>query len=182
MSRTKNGLIVGLIFISVLALVPGIVRGEGKRYTNPIYGISFPIAEDMILYTPEHPGPFTFEEGNIFIAVNKWKPSELIMLNRSAVADAVDLDYLKSQMEEQGLSKPGYHKVSVGYTVIGEDQRKRAVDHIFTLQGQVPRTMRYVCFIQKGQGLTFVCTSNTSRFQETNKEFFDPFFRSIKFE
>lgn len=182
MIRMKNGWIWGLIVISVLALVPGISRGEEARYTNPTYGISFPIVEAMILYTPEHPGPFTFAEGNIFIAVNKWKPNELIMLNRSAVADEVDLDYLKSQMEEQGLPKPGYHKVSVGYTAIGEHQGKRAVDHIFDLQGQAPRTMRYVCFIQRGQGLTFVCTSNTDRFQETNKEFFEPFFRSIKFE
>ena len=182
MTRIKNGWIWGLIFISVLALVPGIVRGKEARYTNSAYGFSFPIVEDMILYTPEHPGPFTFGEGNLCIVVNKWKPNELIMLNRSAAADDVDLDYLKSQMEEQGLPKPGYHKVSVEYTTIGEHQRKRAVDHTFTLQGQVPRTMRYVSFVQKGQGLTFVCTSSTDRFQETNKEFFDPFFRSIKFE
>jgi hypothetical protein len=182
MNRTKNGWIWGLIFLSVLALVPGILRGEEARYTNPTYGISFPILEDIILYTPEHPGPFTFEKDNIFIVINKWKPNELIMLNRSAVADEVDLDYLKSQMEEQGLPQPGYHKVSVGYTNIGEHQRKRAVDHIFNLQGKVPRTMRYVVFVQKGQGLTFVCTSDTDRFRETNKDFFEPFLRSIKFE
>jgi hypothetical protein len=182
MISIKHGWTWGLIFISVLALVPGISRGEEARYTNSTYGISFPIQEDMILYTPEHPGPFTFGEGNICIVINKWKPNELIMLNRSAVADEVDLDYLKSQMEEQGLQKPGYHKISVGYTSIGEHQRKRAVEHIFDLQGQAPRTMRYVCFVQRGQGLTFVCTSNTDRFQEINKGFFEPFFRSIKFE
>jgi hypothetical protein len=182
MIRTKNTWVWGLIFIGVLATLPGISRGEEPRYTNQQYGFSFPVVDDMILYTPDHAGPFTFEKGTIFIIVNKWKPNELIMLNRSAAADEVDLNYLKSQMEEQGLPNPGYHKISVEFTTIGENQRKRAVDHIFTLQSQVPRTMRYVSFFQRGQGLTFVCTSSTDRFQKTNKEFFDPFLRSIKFE
>lgn len=182
MFRNRCGWISGLMLVSLLALLHGISRGEEARYTNQTYGFSFPLLEEMILYTPEHPGPFTFEERNIFILVNKWKSSDLIVLNRSAFADEVELDSLKSQLESRGLPQPDYHKVSVGYTSIGDHQQKRAVEHIFDLQGRVPRTMRYICFVHKGQGFTFVCTSNTDRFQETNRTFFEPVLRSIKFE
>jgi hypothetical protein len=103
------------------------------------------------------------------------------MVNLSAVTDEVDLDYLKSQLESKGLPQPGYRKVAVQYTSIGKPP-KRAVEHIFDLQVKTPRTIRQISLVHQGKGLAFMCTANADRFQETNKEFFDPFLRSIKFE
>ncbi len=181
MRKIKHGWFSGLLLVTVLVLLHGVSRGEEQRYTNPTLKISFPITQDMILYTPENPGPFTFEESTRFFLVNKWKPSDLVMLNLSAVSAEVDLDYLKTQLEKQGLPQPGYAKVAVQYTTIGEPP-KRAVEHIFDLQTKKPRTIRQIALIHNGKGLAFFCTANANRFQETNKEFFDPFLQSIKFE
>lgn len=181
MSTMKRGWFSGLIIITVLVLLHGVSRGEEQRYNNPELGFSFPITADMILYTPENPGPFAFEESTQFFLVNKWKPSDLVMLNLSAVTDEVDLDYLKSQLEKQGLPQPGYAKVAVQYTTIGKPP-KRAVEHIFDLQVKKPRTIRQIALIHQGKGLALFCTADANRFQETNKEFFEPFLGSIKFE
>lgn len=181
MTTNKCGWISGLLFIVVLVLLSGVSSAEEQRYTNPNLGISFPITQDMILYTPENPGPFTFEGSTQFFLVNKWKMSDLIMLNVSGVADEVELDYMKSQLEKQGLPQPGYVKVAVQYTSIGTPP-KRAVEHIFDLQTNAPKTIRQISLIHNGKGLAFFCTAKADRFQEVNKEFFDPFLRSIKFE
>jgi len=170
-----------LVFFSLLVVLCGISRAEESRYSNANLGISFPLTEDMILYAPENPGPFSFEESTQFILVNKWKPSDLVMVNLSAVTDEVDLDYLKSQLESKGLPQPGYRKVAVQYTSIGKPP-KRAVEHIFDLQAKTPRTIRQISLVHQGKGLALMCTANADRFQETDKEFFDPFLRSIKFE
>lgn len=182
MSKKTCGWFTCVLLVSFLGLLPGISRAEAERYTNPTLGISFPLTEDMILFTAEDPGPFTFEATTKFFLINKWKPSDLVMLNLSAVRDEVDLDYLKSHLEKEGLPKSGYRKVAVQYTSIGENPPKRAVEHIFDLQGQKLRTMRQVYFIHRGQGLILVCTANADRFQETNQKFFDPLLQSIRFE
>jgi hypothetical protein len=182
MISNRRQWISGLILVCALGLLPGISGGEEPRYADSQYGWSIPLSENMILYTPEDPGPFTFENSTKFILVNKWQRGDLIMLNLSAVTDEADLDNLKSQLENEGLPKPGYRKVAVQYTSIGENHPKRAVEHIFDLQGRKLRTMRQICFVHQGQGFIVVCTSNADRFQESNREFFDPVLRSIKFE
>ncbi len=181
MIKNQRGWRSIFLLVTILVLLPALGGAEEQRYTNPNLGISFPITQDMILYTPENPGPFTFEESTRFFLVNKWKMSDLIMLNVSAIADEVELDYMKSQLEKQGLPQTGYAKVAVQYTAIGQPP-KRAVEHVFNLQTKAPKTIRQISLIHHGKGLAFFCTANADRFQETNKEFFTPFLRSIKFE
>ena len=181
MIKNKRGWMSIFLLVTVLILLPALSGAEEQRYTNPNLGISFPVTQDMILYTPDNPGPFTFEGSTQFFLVNKWKMSDLIMLNVSEIADEVELDYLKSQLEKQGLPQQGYVKVAVQYTAIGQPP-KRAVEHIFKLQTKAPKTIRQISLINHGKGLAFFCTANADRFQETNKEFFTPFLRSIKFE
>ena len=182
MVRNKYGWVSGLILVSVFMLLHGISRAEEARYANQSYGISFPLPEDTRLYTPENPGPFTFEKGTMFILVNRWKPSEFIMLHLSSANDEKALQDLKTVLDSKGLPQPGYSKVSVQFTTLGENQQKRALEHIFDLQKQIPRTMRQLSFIHKGQGFIFVCTTSAGHFQEANRAFFEPVFRSIKFE
>ena len=182
MPRKMSGWVSGLILVCTLACLSGLAAGEERQYINHNYGFSFPLSEDMRLYTPDNPGPFTFEDSTIFILVNKWKPNELIMVNLSQVTDEKGLNDLKSELDSRGLPQPEYRKVSLQYSSIGANQRKQVVEHIFDMQGQVPRTMRQICFVHKGKGFAFVCTSNADRFRETNQTFFEPVFRSIKFE
>lgn len=156
--------------------------GEEQICTNQKYGFSFPIPQGMELYTPEHPGPFTFKTDNIVILANKRKPSDFIMVNVSAANDEKDLQELKSSLDAEDMAKKGYTKVSVQYITIGKNHLTRAVEHIFTIQGQVARTLRQICCIHNGKGLFFTCSANADHFQEANQAFFEPVFRSITFE
>jgi hypothetical protein len=182
MTKMMLGWLSGLLVVCALAGFPGHAAEKVQHYTNQRYGFSISLSEEVRVYTPDNPGPFTFEERNILFLVNKWKPSDLIVLNRSAITDEVELDNFKLKMESEGLPQPGYRKVSVGYISIGENPPKRAVEHIFELRGPVARTMRYVYFIHKGQGFAFVSISNPERFEDINKNFFEPVFRSVRFE
>jgi hypothetical protein len=181
-TRKMSGWVSGLVLVYLLAVLHGVSAGEEQKYINHNYGFSFPITLDMNLYTPDHPGPFTFEKENIFFLANKWKPSEFIMVNLSAVTAEEELQSMKETIDSRGLPQPGYRKVAVQYTNIGKNQQKRAVEHIFNIQASVPKTMRQISFVHKGKGFAFICTTNADRFQETNQAFFDPFFRSIIFE
>lgn len=156
--------------------------GKEKICKNLTYGFSFPIPEGMRLYTPEHPGPFTFKPNNIYILANWKKPSEFIMVNTSEVHDDKDLQEMKSNLEAEDMAEKGYKKDLVRYVTIGKNQATRAVEHIFTLQGKVARTMRQICCIHNGKGIFFTCSASADRFQEANQAFFEPVFRSITFE
>jgi hypothetical protein len=182
MIKTVIGCLSGVLVVCALAVFPGLAAEKAQQYANQSYGFSFPLSEDVRLYTPDNPGPFAFGEHTIFILVNKWKPSDLIMGNLSEVADEKGLSDLRSSLESRGLPQPGYRKIAIQNATIGKNQEKRALEHIFELQGQAPRIMRQVCVVHRGKGLTFVCTANADRFQETDKTFFEPVLRSITFE
>lgn len=182
MTRNMSGWVSGLILVYLLVVFHGVAGGEQQRYTNHNYGFSFPISKDMNLYTPDHPGPFTFDQENIFYLANKWKPSEFIMVNLSQITAEKELQDLKSSLDSRDLPQPGYRKVSIQYTTIGKNKEKQALEHIFGMQGEVPKTMRYICFVHKGKGFAFIGTANADCFQEANQAFFEPFFRSITFE
>ncbi len=182
MTRKMSGWVSGLILVFLLAVFQGISGGAEQKYTKHHYGFSFPLSQDMNLYTPDHPGPFTFAKENIFFLANKWKPSEFIMVNLSTVTAEEELQSMKDTLDSQGLPQPGYRKVAVQYTNIGKNQQKRALEHIFNIQASVPKTMRQISFVHNGKGFAFICTTNADHFQEANQAFFDPFFRSITFE
>jgi len=181
MTRKTLSVVLGLAMVITLLWCQASL-GEEKICKNPTYGFSFPVPEGMKIYTPEHPGPFTFKADNIVILANWRKPSEFIMVNKSAAHDDKDLQELMSSLDGQGLSQPGYTKVSVQYITIGKNHQMRAVEHIFTMQGQVAKTMRQICCIHNGKGLFFTCSADADRFQEVNQAFFEPVFRNITFE
>ncbi|MGQ9688042.1 MAG: hypothetical protein ACUVXF_04530 [Desulfobaccales bacterium] len=182
MNKTMLAVLSGVLVILALAWDPVRSAETEPRYTNERYGLSLPLSQDVRLYTPENPGPFTFEGKNLCILVNKWKPSDLIMLNCSGIPDEVELDNFMLKMQATGLPQPGYRKVAVRYTTVGDNPPKRAVEHIFELGGAAPRIMRQVYFTHKGQGFALVATSVPDRFEDINKTFFDPVFRSLRFE
>jgi hypothetical protein len=182
MTKTVMIWIAGLLVFCALAAAPGLAAEEAPKYTNQQMGFSLPLSEDVRIFTPDNPGPFTLGAQNLAILVNKWQPSDLIMVNLSEVADEKGLADLKSGLESQGLPQAGYRKIAVRSTNIGKNQEKSAVEHIFDVQGQTPRTMRQVSFIHRGKGFALVCTANTDHFQKSDEVFFEPVLRSIIFE
>lgn len=178
----KTLLVVSGLAVALTLLWCQASLGEEKICTNPIYGFSFPIPEGMRLYTPEHPGPFTFTADNIYILANWKKPSEFIMVNKSEAHDEKDLQEIKSNLEAEDMAEKGYKKDSVRYVTIGKNGATQAVEHIFTMKGKVARTMRQICCTHNGRGLFFTCSASADRFQEANQAFFEPVFRSITFE
>lgn len=177
----KTLLVVSVLVVAVTLLWCQASLGEERTYTNQQYGFSFPIPKGMKLYTPEHPGPFTFKSDNILFLANRMIPSEFIMMNVFAAKEK-DLQNLKSSLDSRESPQEGYKKVSVQYNTIGKNQGIRAVEHIFHKGGNTARTMRQVFFIRKGKGLCFTASANADRFQEANKALFEPVFRSITFE
>ncbi len=182
MTQTVMRWISGLLAVCALAATPGLTAEKVQHYTNQQHGFSFALSEDVRIFTPDNPGPFTFGAHNLAILVNRWKPSDLIMVNLSEVADEKGLSDLISGLESQGLPQPGYRKIAVRQTTVGKNQDKRAVEHIFDLKGQPSRTMRQVCFIHRGKGFALVCTANADNYQKTDEAFFEPVLRSIIFE
>jgi hypothetical protein len=182
MTKTVMIWIAGLLVFCALAAAPGGAADKAQHYTDQQHGFSLPLSEDVRIFTPDNPGPFTFGAQNLLILVNKWKPSDLIMVNLSEVADEKGLSDLRSSLESRGLSQPGYHKIAVRQTTLGKNQDKQAVEHIFDLKGQPSRTMRQVCFLHRGKGFALVCTADADHFQKTDKSFFEPVLRSIIFE
>jgi hypothetical protein len=182
MTKTVMIWILVLLAVCALAAAPGLTAEDAQRYTNQQLGFSLPLSEDVRLFTADNPGPFTFGSQNLAILVNKWQPSDLIMVNLSEVSDEKGLADLRSGLESGGLPQAGYRKIAVRETTLGKNQDKRAVDHIFDLKGQTARTMRQVSFVHRGKGLALVCTANADDFQKSDKAFFEPVLRSIIFE
>ncbi len=182
MSRAIYGFLGSILIVLALTLSPGVPAEPVRQYTNEVFGFSIPLSEDVRLYTPENPGPFTFAPQNLAILVNKWKRSDLIMVNTSEVTDEKGLADLKNSLESTGLPQPGYRKIAVRETTLGKNQEKRGLEHIFDLQGQSPRTMRLICLVHRGRGLAFVCTADSEHFQATDQTFFEPVLRSVIFD
>ena len=85
----KTLLVVSVLVVAVTLLWCQASLGEERTYTNQQYGFSFPIPKGMKLYTPEHPGPFTFKSDNILFLANRMIPSEFIMVNVFAAKEGI---------------------------------------------------------------------------------------------
>jgi len=173
--------LIGVALGIISCLSPG-AFGDDQKYANPTYGFSFTVPQDMAIYTPERPGPFPFQERNLFVVANKRRPQEFIMVNLATVNSDKDFQELKDSLDSRGLNQPGYQKVAVQYLNLGQNQNVKAIEHIFTLAGQSPRTMRQIFFVHRGRGFFFTCTANAERFQEANQAFFHPLLQSLAFE
>lgn len=171
-----------LLAICTLTAAPALAAEPAPRYTNQQLGFALPLSDDVRLFTADNPGPFTFGAQNLVILMNKWRPSDLIMVNISEVADDKGLSDLKSSLDSRGLPQAGYRKIAVRDITLGKNQDKRAVDHLFDLKGSSTRTLRQVNFVHRGKGIALVCTAKADDFEKTDKAFFEPVLRSIIFE
>jgi len=180
---TRRMGIVLRVLVMVAAILPGQASfGEDRPYKVGKYGFSLILPEGMMVYTPEHPGPFTFKTDTLFIVVNRRSPGDFILVNMFAASTEKVLEDVKSSLESRDLPQSGYRRNSVQFLTIGKNQPKQAVEHLFHLQGQGTKALRQVFFVHNGKGFCFTCNTTAERYQQANQEFFDPILRSLTFE
>lgn len=178
----RMGIVLGvLVILSVLGASQA-SGAENQPYKAEKYGFALILPEGVGVFTPERPGPFTFEKGSIVILANRRSPGDFILVNESSVATDKDLQDWRSSLESRGLPQAGYRKISLQAVAIGRHQDKQAVEHVFDMQGKGARILKQICLIHRGRGLCFTCNTTAERYQQTNQEFFDPILRSLTFE
>jgi hypothetical protein len=156
-----------------------------QKYSNPAWKISFDIPEGMELYSPENPGPMghLFASGTALVLVSKANREVSINLSVANGIKDSDLDDFLTQMQQTpNLPIPGYQRVSVLASKVGKNADKKAVEHIFFMQGNVPGKMRQVTFIHNGSGYTFTCGTPKELYDQSDSSFFQQFFQSLAFE
>ena len=161
-------------------------QNESQFFSNKDLGISFAIPKGLNLYTPEKPGPLrqSFTQGQFLYLINPDFKGENIGAKYSAFITESDLTGFKQELEESlpTSSLPGYKKISVRYIRIGSNKQIKAVEHVYSMRGNVLETIRQILFIYKGRGFTFTCATSKLRYPKANKVFFDEIFSNIIFK
>ena len=92
------------------------------------------------------------------------------------------VEYEKLLHGRQTMPLPEYKRVSVAMIRIGKDHKKRAVEHIFFMKGNIEGKLRVITFAHNGNGFTFTCATSVDRFEKANQQFFTPLFDSMDFK
>lgn len=156
--------------------------GEEQVYRAEKYGFSLSLSKGVGIFTPEHPGPFTFKTDTLFFLVHRAFPGSFILVNQFAAGSENVLKDVKSSLEARDLPQPGYRKVAVRDLTIGKNQDRSAVEHRFQLEGPLAKTMRQIFFVVQGKGLCFTCSAKAESFDAADRDFFEPVIRSLTFE
>lgn len=159
-----------------------IAHGEEQVYRAEKYGFAFGRLKGMGVFTPEHPGPFTFKTDTLLFVVHRTFPGAFILGNLFAASSETVLKDVKLSLETGDLPQPGYRKLAVRNLTIGKNQDRPAVEHLFQLEGPAARTLRQVFFVVQGRGVCFTCNAKSEIFDAANRDFFDPVLRSLTFD
>jgi hypothetical protein len=156
-----------------------------NKYSSEKYGIAFIIPEKIKLYTIDNPGPLTsmISSKTPFILVNPDFKEENINVKVSEDISESDLTEFKKMLEKNpNMPLPEYQRVSVKFIKIGSNGNKKAVEHVFIMQGNILGKLRQVTFVHKGRGFIFTCATAVDRFDKANKRFFEPLFSGMEFQ
>jgi len=159
---------------------------KATNYSNKDFGISFPVPAGLDLYTPENPGPLAslFTPRQFIYLVNPDFKDENIGAKYSTGVTEADLKQFKELLDTNPptASLPGYKKISVKFIKIGTKSNKLAVEHVYNMRGNVLGTLRQITFLHNGRGFTFTCATAQERYEQANKEFFEPIFSKMEFK
>ncbi len=158
---------------------------EGTTYSNEEFRISFPVPKGLDLYTPDNPGPLAplFTRRQFIYLVNPDFKDENVGAKYSTGVTEADLKQFKELLDTNPptASLPGYRKISVKFIKVGTKGDKLAVEHVYNMRGNVLGTLRQVIFLHNGRSFTFTCATAQERYEQANKEFFDPIFSKMEF-
>jgi hypothetical protein len=160
-------------------------RPSTKDFESVEYRIAFPTLPGFDLYTAEEPGRYRrlFDQRHVAVLVNPMQTAEMIDIRFSGNLTEADLKGYRDTVETNPpqAKLPGFEKVSVATTKIGEGAGKDAVDYVYKVrQDSRDETVRQVAFLHQGKGFIVTCTSEQKRFEKANKEF-SRFLQSLQF-
>jgi hypothetical protein len=181
MSGTSRKGAALILAAALLGLWCGASSADEPQIYRHRYGIAFPLSSGLVVYSPEHPGLFSFKTDTLFYVMKRRGPGDFILVNEFAASSEKVLAEVKSSLEG-GLAQPGYRQIAVRSVKVGKNQDKEAVEHIFELGGGPKRILRQVSLVHQGKGFFFTCSAAADRFEQADKELFEPFFRSLVFE
>jgi len=182
----KHIIFIGLLLFGIfITSQPVISETDLEVYSNIKYGISFNIPRGIKLYTEENPGPLASQisSRDPLILVNSEFTEENINLKVSENLSEGDLiDFKKMLDEKPNMPLPKYQRISVGFINIGKQMNKKAVEHIFIMQGNILGKLRQVIFSHNKRGYTFTCATELQRFDKANQHFFNTVFNTMIFK
>lgn len=210
MSRTRKiGLAFALVLVAAM-MVPLHVaaqRGGGGRggggggrgdmnnpdpsisltsYEKEEYGLKFPAAPDLSMFSDEKPSRFRqmLGQGRIVYMTNLMGGTGTVSVRVLPKATEADLKGMKASLDGNPpqAKLPEYKKISLGDIKIGVAQDKDAVEYVYSAKGKdAVVTTREVAFVHKGNGFMFVCSAPEKDFAAVNKKSFDALFSKISF-
>ena len=158
---------------------------KAKQYRDDKFGFSFEIPADVVVCTPENPGSMA---ARISSETPLWLVSSSFELERVNVkvlenASEEELDGMKSMLlANESMPLKGYKRVSVNDIKIGKQGDKRAIEHIHILMQNPEKKLRQLTFLHSGRAFSFTCSTTVERYDNADRTFFDPLFKTMVFK
>lgn len=183
------------ILIICFAFVTSFLACAGEKETNKTaittdtkvgneqIGITFLVPKGIELYSAENPGPLSFliSAEKPFFLVNPDFRDENVHIEIVNGVTESDLKGLKNILDSNPNQPfPDYKRIAVRNITIGKNGAFKAVEHEFQMQGNVLGWMRSISFANGNRGFIITCGTAVERFENANKQFFQPFLDSIE--
>jgi len=181
------------IFCTILILTPlaslaqsdtnKTAMSSSTKVGNKQVGIVFSVPNGIELYSADNPGPLRsrISAETPYFLVNPDFRDENVNIK---IADGVtesDLNGLKQMLDSNpNTPLPGYKRIAVRFINIGKNGKLKAVEHQYQMKGNVLGTLRNITFVIGNRGFIITCGTTVERFEKANREFFEPFLKSIE--
>ena len=158
---------------------------KAKQYRDDKFGFSFEIPADVVVCTPENPGSMA---ARVSSETPLWLVSSSFELERVNVgvlenASEEELEGMKSMLlANESMPLKGYKRVSVNDIKIGKQGDKRAIEHIHILMQNPEKKLRQLTFLHNGRAFSFTCSTTVERYDNADRTFFDPLFKTMVFK
>jgi hypothetical protein len=182
-----------LVFCTVLILTPlaclaqsdtkKAAASPGTRIMNKQVGIAFSVPNGIELYSADSPGPLPsrISADTPYFLVNPDFRDENVNIKIADGVSESDLNGLKQMLDSNpNTPLPGYKRIAVRFINVGKDGTLKAVEHQYQMKGNVLGTIRNITFVIGNRGFIITCGTAVERFEKANREFFEPFLKSIE--
>ncbi|GEM_PF-6445804 len=156
-----------------------------KQYNDDKFGFAFEIPADVVACTAENPGSMA---SRISPETPLWLVNSSFELERVNVkvlenASEEELDGMKSMLlANENMPLKGYKRVSVNDIKIGKQGDKRAIEHVHILTQKPEKKLRQLTFLHNGRAFSFTCSTTIERYDNADRTFFDPLFKTMVFK
>jgi uncharacterized protein (TIGR02145 family) len=155
----------------------------GKLVESKKIGITFMVPKEIELYSAENPGPLgsRISTETPFFLVNPDFRDENVNIKIADGVSESDLTGMKEMLDSNpNTPLPGYKRIAVQFINIGKKGTLKAVEHEYQMNGNVLGRMRNITFVIGNRGFIITCGTAVNRFEQANRQFFQPFLDSIE--